>query len=683
MNNHLSHPKYRPDIDGLRAIAVLSVVFYHAFPNWIGGGYIGVDIFFVISGYLISTIIFENLDRKTFSFSEFYMRRVKRIFPALSLVLIVCYGFGWFALLADEFKQLGKHVAAGAGFVSNFVLWSEAGYFDISAEKKPLLHLWSLGIEEQFYIVWPFLLWLAWKIRFNLWVTITSVAFVSFFLNIYFVHHDIVSTFYSPQTRFWELICGSMLAWLTLYRNGVLKNAELRIGERLTAAINFVTQKKHTVSSTNVFSMVGLLLLVLGTLGMNKDLSFPGMWAVIPVLGAMLIIAAGSGAWCNQTILSNPLFVWFGKISFPLYLWHWPLLSYVRIIEASFPNAYIRLGAVGLAIMLAWLTYRLVETPIRLSSRNEIAAPILASLMVVVGLAGYATYLGEGLPDRAILRGLEKPVGRLGEDDTSLHAKCLANYGLVSENIRFCRLSGGLDPHIAIIGDSLGASMFQALSDNLAAQRTGLLMIGGRLFVNVGTYPDVDPGEINVYKGGIEATNFVANNKSIKTVLMFTRGSFFMNGNWNFFLIDNPEIKDRKKVFEIGLRETLNVLVKNQKRIIFVLEFPEMNFDPLTCSNERPFRLFSTAKSVNCSILKKDFDLRQKVYRDVVSAVLADYPQVTVFDPSSSLCDKQYCYAKIGEEVLYGDPSHLSYAGAKRISSQLVDVLNGTASGRE
>jgi peptidoglycan/LPS O-acetylase OafA/YrhL len=158
---HFSHPKYRPDIDGLRAVAVLSVVAFHAFPAWMKGGFIGVDVFFVISGFLISTIIFENLDRGTFSFAEFYARRIKRIFPALLLVLIASFAFGWFALLADEFKQLGKHIAAGAGFVSNLVLWSEAGYFDNSAETKPLLHLWSLGIEEQFYIIWPFVLWFA------------------------------------------------------------------------------------------------------------------------------------------------------------------------------------------------------------------------------------------------------------------------------------------------------------------------------------------------------------------------------------------------------------------------------------------------------------------------------------------------------------------------------------------
>ena len=215
----LLHPKYRPDIDGLRAVAVLSVVAFHAFPAWMKGGFIGVDVFFVISGFLISTIIFGSLERGTFSFADFYARRIKRIFPALILVLSLSLIFGWFSLLPDELNQLGKHVVAGAGFVSNFVLWSESGYFDNSADTKPLLHLWSLGIEEQFYIVWPFLLWGAWKRQLNFFVVIISLLIGSFILNIWLIHTNPVATFYSPLARFWELLCGSLLALYLLRRS--------------------------------------------------------------------------------------------------------------------------------------------------------------------------------------------------------------------------------------------------------------------------------------------------------------------------------------------------------------------------------------------------------------------------------------------------------------------------------
>ena len=175
---------YRPDIDGLRVIAVLSVVLFHGFPQIFKGGFIGVDVFFVLSGYLISRIIFEQLNKDTFNFLDFYARRIKRIFPALLIVFVVVYIAGWFTLLADEYRQLGLHIAAGAGFISNFVLWGEAGYFDQSAHTKPLLHLWSLGIEEQFYIVWPLLLWIASKVRFSFFALTVILAGLSFYLRV-------------------------------------------------------------------------------------------------------------------------------------------------------------------------------------------------------------------------------------------------------------------------------------------------------------------------------------------------------------------------------------------------------------------------------------------------------------------------------------------------------------------
>ena len=197
----LARLSYRPDIDGLRGIAVLSVVGYHAFPSRVRGGFAGVDVFFVISGYLISSIILSSLARQRFSLGEFYMRRIRRIFPALLLVLAACTIAGWFTLMPGEYKQLGRHVAGGAGFVSNFVLWREAGYFDPAARLKPLLHLWSLGIEEQFYLVWPALVYLVWKQRKLGWA-LASVVLISFAFNIRTTSLDVVAAYYSPITRF-------------------------------------------------------------------------------------------------------------------------------------------------------------------------------------------------------------------------------------------------------------------------------------------------------------------------------------------------------------------------------------------------------------------------------------------------------------------------------------------------
>ena len=175
---------YRAEIDGLRAFAVLSVVAFHTFPAWLKGGFIGVDVFFVISGFLITSQIFENLDKKQFSFTDFFGRRIRRIFPALILVMASSLAFGWFVLLADEYTQLGKHVASGAAFILNFILVDESGYFDNAAETKPMLHLWSLVVEEQFYIIWPLVLWFAWKRQFNFLTITLVVAAISFYLNL-------------------------------------------------------------------------------------------------------------------------------------------------------------------------------------------------------------------------------------------------------------------------------------------------------------------------------------------------------------------------------------------------------------------------------------------------------------------------------------------------------------------
>ena len=396
-SEHLTHPKYRPDIDGLRAIAILSVIGFHAFPYWVNGGFVGVDVFFVISGFLISTIIFGSQARNSFSFVEFYIRRIKRIFPALILVLVASFAFGWFALLADEYKQLGKHMAGGAGFVSNFLFWNESGYFDNAAETKPLLHLWSLGVEEQFYIIWPLLLWFAWKLRLNLIAITIAVAAISFALNIAYVHGDPIAAFYSPQTRFWELMAGSVLAYLALHRQTLFTIFMNRFGKWFGQAVYVQPIKSNENILRNARSISGAALIAIGVLVITKARNFPGWWAVLPTLGAVLIISAGSQAWLNRVVLSNRVLVWFGLISYPLYLWHWPVLSFAHIVQSEPPSNALRISAVLISVALAWLTYRLVERPFRFGRYGKLKAGILLGLMIVVGYAGYNCYDRDGL----------------------------------------------------------------------------------------------------------------------------------------------------------------------------------------------------------------------------------------------------------------------------------------------
>lgn len=392
-NQHqLNHPKYRADIDGLRAIAILSVVGYHAFPSWVKGGFVGVDVFFVISGFLISSIIFGSQDNGDFSFKEFYARRIKRIFPALILVMTASYALGWFVLFPNEYKQLSKHIAAGAGFVSNLFFWQEAGYFDSTAETKPMLHLWSLGIEEQFYIVWPLLLYLCWKKRVNLLFLTVAIIAISFTFNVGKVHNDAVQAFYSPISRFWELGLGSLLAYLELHKTSIWGGVKQKFGITSARAVSSNTPAQGSSALRNIQSLFGALLIGIAVLVISREKAFPGWWALLPTLGTYLVISAGPQAWLNRMVLSHYAVVWFGLISYPLYLWHWPLLSFAQIVESGTPAQEFRIAAVLIAIALAWLTYELIEKPVRFGRHARFKVVALCILMFIIGLAGYSAY---------------------------------------------------------------------------------------------------------------------------------------------------------------------------------------------------------------------------------------------------------------------------------------------------
>ena len=381
-------PNYRPDIDGLRAVAVLVVVAYHAFPQLMPGGFIGVDVFFVISGYLISGIILGALAAHRFSYANFYARRIRRIFPALALVLAAVAVAGWFTMFADDYQRLGRHVAAGAGFASNFVLWQESSYFDTAVELKPLLHLWSLGIEEQFYLVWPMLLVFASRYNRGPLALTLAIGIASFLVSIWQVRIDRTPAFFSPWTRFWELLAGALLACIESDRE---LNARL---DRVLASPLL----------PNAFAVAGAVMIVAGLVVINSTRVFPGLWVLLPVGGTFLLMVAGRRAWLNRAILSLPPIVWIGLISYPLYLWHWPLLSFARIIHGGAVPGSTRLALVAASIVLAWMTYRVIEWPVRFGSRSRKIVPALATAMVILFALGVATNAAAGFINRPVNR---------------------------------------------------------------------------------------------------------------------------------------------------------------------------------------------------------------------------------------------------------------------------------------
>lgn len=660
---HMFHPKYRPDIDGLRAIAVLSVVAFHAFPEWVKGGFIGVDIFFVISGFLISTIIFENLEKGTFRFAEFYARRAIRIFPALIIVMISSCLIGWMFLFDHELKKLAKHVMGGAGFLSNFILWDEAGYFDKSSESKPLLHLWSLGIEEQYYIFFPLTMWAAWKKGASILTTVLALAVGSFILNVYEIkQHDIAAAFYSPLSRCWELLCGSFLAWLKLTTHRIPTICKENIEHLANRVIYRYAPTGSPFNLSNVISILGVALLIFGFWNIDKKVRFPGAWALLPTISAALIISAGPNSWINRHLLSHKLIVWIGLISYPLYLWHWPLLSYLTILSDEPPEAGSKLLAVAAAITLAWLTYRYVETPIRkLKPPRPIVVLCLALSLTVTGLIGFAVYYG--FADKYMAKKVADTSENFNWDGFFENKICRQAYPDFKGN--FCNLMHDAPPTIALIGDSHGMSYNYGLAKSLNK-------FPGYNLVNFGGFSCFSAFESNSYSTGLPlgdgvpcreymnyALSVAENTSSIKTVILGSR-SFTMS-------LSATELEDYKS----SLFDTISRLKKANKRVILLKDFPELSVDPETCIR----MFFKVQLSHKCAFEIEEARHNVQQYESIMIELAKRFADIEIFDSTNEICPDGLCSVLVDGKSLYRDRDHLSRYGSVEIGNKLSNLI--------
>lgn len=452
----LAKHSYRPDIDGLRAIAVLSVVAFHAAPRIVRGGFLGVDIFFVISGYLITAIILKGLQTSSFSFLEFYGGRIRRILPALIVVLSAAWLIGWFVLPPDDYTALGRRIIAASIFASNFELMKSSGYFDAPAALNPVLHLWSLAVEEQFYLIWPLALSVVWKWRFNALPLLGMVATASFILCV--VGGD-PSDFFSPTTRTWELALGALLA--------ANMPMESEISER---AIEYGL-KTRPLCIRNALSSVGLALIVASIFLLNGNHPYPGWRTLLPTSGAVLVIAAGPHTFLNRHLLSNWLMVGIGLMSYPLYLWHWPLLAFMRISAFGELSTAAKLYAISAAFLFAWLTYVLIERPIRFGNwpiiaKQAVMPCVLVALLCVIGTAGFATEFAD-FPDRLPQSVRSLVDYRFDWTEEYRVAKCLLNPGQDAKDFASeCVDSSAGDtqqPLVLLWGDSHAAHLYPGL----------------------------------------------------------------------------------------------------------------------------------------------------------------------------------------------------------------------------
>ena len=650
---HLSHPKYRPDIDGLRAIAVLAVLGFHAFPELVTGGFIGVDIFFVISGYLISTILIESLQKNRFSLLEFYSRRIRRIFPALTFVLSTSLIIGWFVLFADEYKQLGRQTIGGAGFISNLILWRDSGYFDVGVELKPLLHLWSLGIEEQFYFVWPLLLYVGYRFKWNLLYLTAALATLSFVLNIANVNTNPIATFYSPQTRFWELLIGSGLAYFMLHRSAITKH--------------FIS--KHS----NYISAIGITLLGLGILLTNSQSAFPGWWALLPTVGATLVISAKAECSINKTFLSNKPIVFIGLISFPLYLWHWPALSFIYILNGGLPPVWARISAVVLSFTLAWITYQFIEKPIRQNRAGSHVVSALLLLMTLIFCSGTIIYAKEGLKSRLV----NEPFANLNTKSFSASRQsdksCIEKLALKEVSEEVC-ITNSSFPSVLFAGDSHAMALFAAAnSTDLPTDIQSSMLIAGHgclPYTNL-EYGPKSKGEWannceNIAKEVARATSQIS---SISTVVLVNRLPKLDEANTPYKSEGRP--LSAIEAFQLGNADFIEKLLATGKRIVFVLDVPILKAHPNQC--EKRLGIIPTK---NCRMTELGLKKEREIYLESVQRLLKTYPKLTLYDPTHMLCNQAVCNGKVQGNYMYFDDNHLNSDGSKLILKDLSKLIS-------
>lgn len=369
--------KYRPEIDGLRAVAVVPVVLFHAGFGMFSGGFVGVDVFFVISGYLITGILLSDIAADRFSILRFYERRARRILPALFAVLLVCLPLAWFLLLPDEMARFGKSMLAVLGFVSNMTFWREEGYFTSASELKPLLHTWSLAVEEQFYIAFPLLLFLLRRLEAKklAWV-IALAALGSFLLSELAASRFALANFYLAPTRAWELLAGSLCACLGR-----------KDGYRHAAWLGWL----------------GLGAIVLAIFLLDGTYPFPSHWALLPVGGTMLLILFAQGQSGAGRLLAMRPMVGIGLVSYSLYLWHQPVFAFARLASNAALPRPVMLGLAALSLVLAVLSWRLIEQPFRKRDglgAARVALPLALGSAALLALVGGWLYLSGGAPAR-------------------------------------------------------------------------------------------------------------------------------------------------------------------------------------------------------------------------------------------------------------------------------------------
>ena len=647
----MSGISYRPDIDALRGVAVLLVVIFHAFPEVIPGGFIGVDVFFVISGYLITSIILKSFNKGDFSIKEFYSKRIRRLFPALIVVLFTTIVLGWLVLFPDEFKQLGDHIAHSAVYVLNYVLIGEAGYFDVDTQYKPLMHLWTLAVEEQYYIFWPLFLLLSLKQKIiKLKYLVLFVITLSFAANIYYINNYPDAVFFNTLTRVWQLALGSLLA-VVLFKKEIKENRKIVV--------------------------IGLILIISSALLMTEDSVYPGWLAIFPTIGAMLVILGNAqfSQWGGMLKL--------GLISYPLYLWHWVVISFLTIYIGSSPGLFLMTGAVVLSLFLAWVTYQYIE-PVRYA-KHKLTTKSLFVVLILVGLMGLYVKDQDGMASRVHLSYLEKfniEFTRTPQTD-KLCDQVVKSKIEEDRQFDYCRADNiESEKYITIIGDSHAHAIYPGISKVAKDNGYGsILLANSSCPTLIGFEWGRNEKEIETCKRKISQIMDVINSSDkIDKVIVATRGPVyihdevkgkFSNESVNKSLLQKRNNRQTYENYKKGLEKTLSEL-SHIKCVFYFLENPELDFLPKEAVI-RPFD--SLGLSFQNSTMSKELYLkRMSSYRSSVNQATKGL-DITVIDPIDYMCDQDRCYSYKNNNFLYADDDHFSVFGSNYVAERMKDIL--------
>nr|WP_255372379.1 acyltransferase family protein [Duganella sp. CF517] len=646
-------------MDGLRAVAVLAVILFHCWPLWFVSGFVGVDIFFVISGYLITSILLTQLEAGTFSLFDFYSRRVRRIFPALLVMMAATLAVAWYILLRGEFRQVGTHVAAGGGFIANLVLWFESGYFDNSGATKPLLHLWSLGVEEQFYFLWPLILWAVMRKRLNFALVMGLVFAASMAVNLGTVYDNPTAAFYSPLSRFWELMTGGVGAYLHLHRPA------------------WSDQQKR------IASIAGALLMVASFSLITPQTVFPGWAALLPVSATFLLIMAGPATPINRVVLGNWLATRIGLISYPLYLWHWPLLSFAYIIYGEKPSYQLKIALMAGAVALAWLTYRLVEVPLRgVASKRRVVGGLTAGMVVMASL-GIAVGAG-ALRERIDVHGSDVYLNALNDFEfPGQRFTPLRHNGIV-----FQQLAADAPGKTVFIGDSL-VQQYGPQMEQLTASAP--LRYNKVVFATAGGCPPI----LNAIRlplirfpqcrKAIAAAYDLASQPDVTTVVIGAAWHVHFSGYNNEIEYDTGNGKlsfpsdAAHELAYASFAQTVRHLRLLGKRVFIVLQPPSGTmYDPRNMYQGSRFNSIHPLPRI--APLKLDKFLADNASTRARLQGIAAANGAHVIDPSRYLCKDNECpVLDAAGAPIYTDPLHMRPSYSRDAVTYLTQTVQGDA----